>query len=54
MNGERCRAANLPFEPSMRRAVGRPADLIAILKKYNHELCSWQNEAKMINLFKEP
>ena len=23
-------------------------------KKYNHELCSWQNEAKMINLFKEP
>jgi hypothetical protein len=33
-NGERCHDANLPFEPSMRRAF-------------------WQNEAKMLNLFKE-
>ena len=50
MNGERCRDANLPFEPSMRRADG--ALTIAIIECATADCEFWQNEAKMVNTFK--
>ena len=53
MNGERCRDANLPFEPSMRRADGALA--IAIIECATADcflIYFWQNEAKMVNTFK--
>ena len=49
MNGERYPGESLPFEPSMRHADGR---LIAIIERFTTYSCmSWQNEAKMLNLF---
>ena len=51
MSGERCRDANLPFEPSMRRGGSgiaiMDAQLLIVAKPF------WQNEAKMINVFQE-
>ena len=53
MNGEPCHDANLPFEPSMRRVINR---MIAIIEAATISCIGcyfWQNEAKMLNLFKE-
>ena len=53
MNGERCRDVNLLFELSMTHAAGAP--MIAIIEHTTIRLFTiWQNEAKMINLFKGP
>ena len=46
MSGERCRDANLPFEPSIRRGGSGIAIIGRVVTNP-----FWQNEAKLINVF---
>src|SRR6516162_4869283 len=55
-NDARCRGVSLPCELSMRRE-GKPctlgAEVIEVNSLYNYKLYAWQNEAKIINLFRD-
>ena len=66
MNGAPCRDANLPFEPSMRRASrnltstpetafsNRCSSCRTIILQSKLGITFWQNKAKKLNLFCEP